>query len=94
MSLRKVPLITRLLLIAVVTNSTAVAGTVWLSHSLAEANVISNDTLIPIGVIVILLGLAIRATWALGRFCDRITKFEKRLEAVEQRVNDMEPGNK
>lgn len=94
---RKIPLVTKLILVALITNSSAVAGTILLSHHLAEAggdNVIGNDTLIPIGVIVVLLALAIKATWAVGKFCDRITKFESRLEKVEQRLSEDGPSKR
>ena len=89
----KMPQVTKLILVALVTNSTAVAGTIVASHHLAEAGagtVLGNDTLIPIGVIVVLIGAAVTATWKLGRFFDRVDKFEQRLQRVESKLEDMQ----
>lgn len=95
--MRKVPQVTKLILVALLTNSTAVAGTIIASHSLAETGsgtVLGNDTLIPIGVIVVLIGAAVTATWKLGRFFDRIDKFEARLQKIESKVDELAEDRK
>lgn len=83
---------TRTTMVAVILGFAALGTTVvaLADDGVTRSGVISTETLVPMGLLVVLVGGAVTATWKVSRFVDRAIHAFEKMEKVVNKLEDLE----
>lgn len=77
---------TSTLLQAFVMNIVAFASSIWAAGQIGGAPTLNGETLVPLAVVAVLVGAAVKATMKVGKFIDRVDRLHERIGTIEDHL--------